>query len=235
MARAATFAGRVVTFGESAAADVRAEEVDDRGLAGMRVRVRTRQGTTELQVPLLGRGNLANVLAAAAVATEMNVPLEELPARAANLRPALHRGSVLRLARGVTVVDDSYNSSPAALQKALDVIAQERGVHRKAAVLGEMLELGEHAARLHHECGRAAAAAGLDRLVTVGGPAAKVLADAAIGGGMNQDAVTWTPTSAAAADAITAWIQDGDLVLVKGSRGVKTDAVVERLAAEFAE
>jgi UDP-N-acetylmuramoyl-tripeptide--D-alanyl-D-alanine ligase len=234
MSRVRGFAGRIVTFGESEGADVRAEDVEDHGLAGMRVRVRTRKGSADLQVPLLGRGNLANVLAATAVATEMDVPLEQLASRAANLKPALHRGSVLRLARGVTVVDDSYNSSPAALRKALDVIAHEKGATRKAAVLGEMLELGEHSTRLHQESGRAAAAAGLDRLVTVGGPAAQALADAAIGAGMKRDAVTWIPTSAAAADVITRWIEDGDLVLVKGSRGIRTDAVVERIAAEFA-
>jgi UDP-N-acetylmuramoyl-tripeptide--D-alanyl-D-alanine ligase len=234
MARVSNFAGRVVTFGESAHADVRAERVEELGVDGMRVRVHTTKGTADLRVPLLGRGNLANVLAATAVATEMSVPLEQITERAANLRPAQHRGSVVRLARGITVVDDSYNSSPSALRKALDVIARDKRATRKAAVLGEMLELGDHATRLHQECGRAAAAAGLDRLIAVGGAPAKALADAAIAAGMKRDAVSWSDTSSAAADAIASWLGDGDLVLVKGSRGIKTDAVVDRIAAEFA-
>ena len=234
MARVSSFPGRVVTFGESAHADVRAERVEELGIDGMRVRVHTEKGTADLRVPLLGRGNLANVLAATAVATEMSVSIDQISEHAAHLKPAHHRGSVLRLARGVTVVDDSYNSSPSALRKALEVIAHEQRATRKAAVLGEMLELGEHSTRLHQECGRAAAAAGLDRLITVGGEPAKAMSDAAVAAGMKRDLVSWSATSSAAADAITAWLEDGDLVLVKGSRGIKTDTVVDRIAAEFA-
>lgn len=234
MARISGFDGRVVTFGESAHADVRAERAEDLGIDGMRVRVHTTSGTADLRVPLLGRGNLANVLAATAVATEMGVGLEHITERAANLKPAHHRGSVVRLARNITVVDDSYNSSPSALRKALEVIAREQRATRKAAVLGEMLELGEHSTRLHQECGRAAAAARLDRLITVGGDAAKALAEAAIAAGMKRDAVSWCDASSAAGDVITAWLNDGDLVLVKGSRGIKTDLVVDRITAEFA-
>jgi UDP-N-acetylmuramoyl-tripeptide--D-alanyl-D-alanine ligase len=140
----------------------------------------------------------------------------------------------MRLSTGITVVDDSYNSSPSALQSALQVIAHERRATRKAAVVGEMLELGEHATRLHQECGRAAAAAGLDRLITVGSGPATLLAEAAIAGGMDANAVTWVPASDAAAELITSWLAAGDLVLVKGSRSIKTDAVVDRIAAEFA-
>jgi UDP-N-acetylmuramoyl-tripeptide--D-alanyl-D-alanine ligase len=234
MSRVAAFRGRKVSFGSSSRADVRAEHIEDLGIAGSRVRLRTPTAAADITVPLLGRGNLANVLAAAAVATELGISFEEIGERAARLQPAHHRGAVLRLAAGVTVVDDSYNSSPSALQQALAVIAREQSATRKAAVLGEMLELGEHSARLHRECGRDAARAGLDRLITVGGAAAKTLADAAVAGGMNAEAVTWAATSSDAADLITEWLTPGDLVLVKGSRAIKTDAVVDRISAEFA-
>jgi UDP-N-acetylmuramoyl-tripeptide--D-alanyl-D-alanine ligase len=234
MSRAAAFHGRKVSFGLSSHADVRAEHVEDLGIAGSRVRVRTATATADITVPLLGRGNLANVLASAAVATELGISLEEIGERAARLQPAHHRGAVLRLAAGVTIVDDSYNSSPSALRHALAVIAGEQTATRKAAVLGEMLELGAHSAPLHRECGQAAARAGLDRLITVGGTAAKTLADAAVAAGMRAEAVTWTETSSDAADLITEWLASGDLVLVKGSRGIKTDAVVDRISAEFA-
>ncbi len=234
MSRAAAFRGRKVSFGLSSHADVRAEYIEDLGIAGSRVRVRTTTAAADITVPLLGRGNLANVLAAAAVATELGISFEEIGERAARLQPPHHRGAVLHLGAGVTVVDDSYNSSPSALQQALAVIAGEQSATRKAAVLGEMLELGEHSARLHRECGRAAARAGLDRLIAVGGVAAKTLADAAISGGMKAEAVTWVETSSDAADLVTEWLTSGDLVLVKGSRGIKTDAVVDRISAEFA-
>ena len=93
--------------------------------------------------PLLGPGNLANVLAATAVALEFDVPLDEIAGRAAALRPA-HRGELLRLAGGLTLIDDSYNSSPAALLRALEIVKVATGSARKVAVLGEMLELGTH-------------------------------------------------------------------------------------------
>jgi len=231
--RARNFAGRVVTFGLAPNADVAGESVQDLGLDGTRVRLRTRQGAANLHVPLLGRGNLSNVLAASAVAVEMGIPLQEIVERSSTLEPAPHRGAVLRLSSGVTVVDDSYNSSPAALMHALEVIHHEPRARRKAAVLGEMLELGDQAIRLHQQCGRAAAAAGLDRLIVVGGEPAKALADAAIRSGMLEESVTWTISSAAAAELVLPWLTAGDLLLVKGSRGIKTDMVVDRITAEL--
>jgi UDP-N-acetylmuramoyl-tripeptide--D-alanyl-D-alanine ligase len=234
MARVGRFDGRVITFGESAAADVRASGIEDRGLDGTRLRLHTASGEIDLVIPLIGRGNLANVLAAAAVAVELDVPLADIATRVATLRAATHRGDVLRLARGLIVVDDSYNSSPTALGRALAVIAGETQATRKAAVLGEMLELGDHATALHESCGRQAAAAGLDRLITVGGDAARAMADAAVAAGMDADAVSWTASSEAAADLLLPWLAGGDVVLVKGSRGIGTDAVVARISAEWA-
>ena len=231
--RAASFEGRAITFGTAPNADVRAEAIEDLGLDGMRFRIDTADGSAEATIPLIGRGNLLNVLAAAAVALELGVPLGEIVGRAASLSPAPHRGAVTRLPRGVTVFDDSYNSSPAALERALEALAHERRAARKAAVLGEMLELGDHAVELHERCGRAAATARLDRLITVGGPAAEAMAAAAIAAGLPASAVSWTPTSTDAAASITSWLRAGDVVLVKGSRGVKTDLVVDRITAEF--
>jgi UDP-N-acetylmuramoyl-tripeptide--D-alanyl-D-alanine ligase len=227
------FPGRIVRFGVANKAEVRAERVEDLGLDGTRLALHTPDGTANVRTPLLGRGNLSNVLAAAAVATCLRVPLPEIAAMCASLRPAPHRGAVLRLARGITVVDDSYNSSPTALKRALDVIASESRAARKAAVLGEMLELGPHSQALHEECGEAAAATGLERLITVGGDGAGALARAAIRRGMPEAAVSWTPSSAAAADLVVPWLGDGDLVLVKGSRGIRTDTVVDRITEAF--
>jgi UDP-N-acetylmuramoyl-tripeptide--D-alanyl-D-alanine ligase len=196
--------------------------------------VRTPAGEIRIETPLLGSGNLANVLAATAVALEFGVPLDAIAARAARLQPAHHRGELLRLPGGVTLIDDSYNSSPSALRRALQVMKVATGSARKIAVLGEMLELGAHAARLHQECGAAAADAGLDLLIAVGGPSAKVLADHACAGGMPGRAVFYATTSAEAADLAVQRVRPGDLVLVKGSRGIGTDVVVERLKAEYA-
>ena len=231
-ARIGGFTGRVITFGEGENADVRGTAIEDLGLDGTKLLLQTPDGSVDMRIPLLGRGNLANVLAAAAVAIELSVSLPEIAERASTLTAAPHRGAVIRTARGVTVVDDSYNSSPTALHRALAVIAADRKASRKAAVLGEMLELGDHAMRLHEASGRAAAQAGLDRLVVVGGPAAAALASAAVQAGMSAGAVSHVPSSAEAASEIEEWLQSGDLVLVKGSRGIKTDVVVDRITAE---
>ena len=234
MARATLFAGRTITFGESHGATVRATDVEDRGIDGMRARVATPAGTRVVETPLLGRGNLANILAATAVALDFGVPLDTIAARAAALRPADRRGAVHRLRGGITLVDDSYNSSPAALKLALDVIAKEGRAARKVAVLGEMLELGDHATALHEECGRVAASAGLRLLFAVGGAPARALADAAIAAGMSSASVSYFERSEQAAPAIAAAVRSGDLVLVKGSRGTRTDLIADRIAAGFA-
>jgi UDP-N-acetylmuramoyl-tripeptide--D-alanyl-D-alanine ligase len=233
-ARARAFAGRTMTFGLSDVADVRASRVRHRGLDGMAATVSTPAGTLEIETPLLGTGNLLNLLAATAVAVEMGVPGVAIVSRAASMKPAAHRGELLRLPGGITLIDDSYNSSPAALKKSLETIAAATGSARKIAVLGEMLELGAHAERLHAECGRAAAEAGLELLIAVGGDPARTLAGAARAAGMDASAVIQVGTSAEAADVAMQRVRPGDLVLVKGSRGIRTDVVVDRLKAEFA-
>jgi UDP-N-acetylmuramoyl-tripeptide--D-alanyl-D-alanine ligase len=233
-ARVGRFAGRTLTFGMAPGATVRAVDVEDRGLAGMRARVTTPAGERLIETPLLGRGNLSNVLAATAVAMDAGVPLDEIASAAARLHPADRRGAVVRLRDGITVIDDSYNSSPAALRRTLEVVAHESRPGRKVAVLGEMLELGDHATALHRESGRAAAAAGLSVLVAVGGAPARELARAAVAAGMAPSTVVYFETSDEAAAAVIKAVRPGDLVLVKGSRGTRTDLVVDRLVAGLA-
>lgn len=234
MNRAGQFAGRVVTFGIDSQADVRATGVKQKGVEGTEATVVTRQGDVRIETPLVGMGNLANLLAATAVALEFDVTLDELKHRAANLTAAKHRGELLRLPGGITLLDDSYNSSPSALKRALEVVAGTTGSARRVAVLGEMLELGSLSTALHRESGVAAAAAGLDLLITVGGPPAAELASAAVDAGMSQKSVSYVKTSDEAASVALRLVRPGDLVLVKGSRGIGTDIVVERLTEEFA-
>lgn len=234
MARARVFAGRLVTFGVDTAADVQATNVELAGLDGVRAHVTTPAGAFTLQSPLLGLGNLANILAAIAVALTLDVPLGAIEQRVASLRPAYHRGELLRLPGGVTLIDDSYNSSPSALKRSLEVMGAATGSARKVGVLGEMLELGEHAERLHAECGRAARDADLNLLIVVGSRPARVLAQAAVDAGMPPGAVIAVDDRSMAETETVKRVRPGDLVLVKGSRGIGLDAVVERLKAEFA-
>ena len=229
MSRIGRFPGRVLTFGTAASATVRATVVEDLGLNGMRAHVTTPSGDGVIETPLLGRGNLANLLAATAVSMHFGVPLDAVVSVARRLAPAGRRGAVRRLSRGVTLIDDSYNSSPSALRQALETLASVPG--RRVAVLGEMLELGEHSVPLHEASGRRAAAAGVSWLVTVGGSPARAMANAAMASGMTPDQVSYFETSQLAADVVARGVCDGDVVLVKGSRGIATDVIADRIAA----
>jgi UDP-N-acetylmuramoyl-tripeptide--D-alanyl-D-alanine ligase len=138
---------------------------------------------------------------------------------------------VIHLRSGVVVIDDSYNANPTAARLALQLLAATTAT-RRIAVLGEMLELGNRAIDLHEEVGRAAAGRNLDQLVTIGGAPADAMATAAIEAGMPASRVRHFPASDEAADAVAAMVTTGDVVLVKGSRGIKADRVVTRLSAE---
>ena len=234
MERARRFAGKVITFGIDVDADVRASSVIHRGVEGMEALVSAAGQEARLRTPLLGLGNLSNVLAAIAVGLHFGIPLDDMVARAATVTPAYHRGEVLRLPGGVTLIDDSYNSSPAALGRALETMATATGSARKVGVLGEMLELGEFSDELHREAGRRAAAAGLDLLIGVGGSVAGAMTAEAVRSGMPERCVWHVSSKEEAADLALRHVRAGDLVLVKGSRGIGTDLVVERLKGEFA-
>jgi UDP-N-acetylmuramoyl-tripeptide--D-alanyl-D-alanine ligase len=232
MARASSFRGRTVTFGTVETAQVRAADIEDLGLDGSRAVLITPQGRRDLKVPLLGRGHLMNVVCGAAVALELGIDLDTIVHSAAALRPSSRRGAVLRLPKGVTIIDDSYNSSPSALLRSLEVVARSWGT-RRIAVVGEMLELGGLSESLHRECGRAAASSRLVKLFTIGGDPARALGEAAIAAGMPRAAVTHFDNSPDAAPVVAEQVTSGDVVLVKGSRGIRTDLVVERLTAVF--
>jgi UDP-N-acetylmuramoyl-tripeptide--D-alanyl-D-alanine ligase len=134
----------------------------------------------------------------------------------------------------VVLVDDSYNSSPAALARALDALGSERAAARRVAVLGEMRELGDFATTLHQESGRRAVAAGVDVLIAIGGAPAEALAQAAVAAGLPAAQVHWWASSDEAAGPVAALLRPGDVVLVKGSRGTRTDVVADRVKAEWA-
>jgi UDP-N-acetylmuramoyl-tripeptide--D-alanyl-D-alanine ligase len=235
VARTGAFAGRVVTFGIERQADVRATSVVDRGIDGTTARVATPRGSFELTTPLIGRGNLSNILAATAVAVELEVPLATLADRAARLQPPSHRGEVIALASGVTLIDDSYNANPTATKSALVVLGGSPSAVRRVAVLGEMFELGDRAVALHEDVGRTAASTRVDVLVTVGGEAAVAMGEAAIAAGLTRANVHHFATSDEAAPVVGDLVRRGDLVLVKGSRGVRADRVVDRLKAQRTE
>jgi UDP-N-acetylmuramoyl-tripeptide--D-alanyl-D-alanine ligase len=229
MQHAATFPGPRLTFGESAGADIRATAVIDRGFDGTSANVITPVGTVDLEVPLPGRAHLSNVLAAVAVAVHFGVPLAAIAGRVATLQPVSRRGGSTSGPTGLRVVDDSYNASPAAVHSALTALAATKTSGRRIAVLGEMLELGSSAPALHESCGRVVADLGIDILVAIGGPSVDALVTGAVSAGLPTDRIYRYVDSASAAAAIARLVAAGDLVLVKGSRGSRTDLVADRL------
>lgn len=232
MRHASKFAGRVRTFGVERPADVRALAVRDLGVDGTAAIVRTPIGETEIRTPLPGTANLSNILAAAAVAIRFDVPLEDIVERAAGLKPVARRGEVIR-AGGVTIIDDSYNSNPTALSRALAMLGGESRYERRVAVIGEMLELGAASEELHRAAGEEAARWNVGVLVAVGGASARAVVDGAIDAGMAASQVHYVENSKAAADLVAALVTSGDVVLVKGSRGIRTEVVVDRLKVEL--
>lgn len=175
-------------------------------------------------LPLVGRHNVENALAAAAAGWALGIPLPTIANALAAVRPAAMRGVVSKLAGDVVLVDDSYNSNPAALARALEA-AVAIPARRRWAVLGDMLELGPQAATFHRESGAIAARLGYAPLLAVGAFAADLLAGAVAAGGHGVAVAT-------AADAVApalAELAAGDLVLVKGSRGVGLEQVATAL------
>ncbi len=180
----------------------------------------------EVRLPLVGRHNVENCLAAATAAYRFGVPLDAIAAAAAAAVPAQWRG-VLRAAGSAQVYDDSYNSNPDALARALEAVAQ-LPAKRRWAVLGDMLELGPEGPRFHREAGLHAARLGFDPVVGVGELARELVAGAAAEGA----ATAWFATAAEAASFASGEIRAGDLLLVKGSRGVGLETVVDHVLAQ---
>lgn len=230
MSHARGFVGRTLTFGVNVDADVQVRDVEPRGAEGMRGVLVAGGHGHRFETPLLGDGNLANIAAATAVALDAGVSLDRILETVATLGPAPHRGQVLHAPGGWTVIDDAYNSSPEALLRAIETLATSSG--RRIAFLGEMLELGDQTGRLHAECGRALAAAQPEALVAVGGSAAAALASGAIDAGLDAARVSHEPTSDALVRRVRTLVQPGDVVLVKGSRGIAMDRVVTALMRE---
>ena len=157
-------------------------------------------GPLRLTLSLPGRAQVMNVLAAIAVAQAYGIETRAIEqALAAAAQPVTRRGSVRAASGGVTVVDDTYNASPAAMDMMLRTLAATPATGRRVAMLGEMKELGDAARDLHERCGRTAAESGVDLLIAVGGPAVDGLAARAISGGMQGSRIWRFDDSRAAA------------------------------------
>jgi UDP-N-acetylmuramoyl-tripeptide--D-alanyl-D-alanine ligase len=225
--RVAAFAqahsGPVVTYGESAGASVRAEEVrfSEDGVA-------FRVGKTQFESSLTGRHSVSNLLAGIAVAGIFGIAPERLTERVRKIQPGKMRGQRFRH-QGILVFDDCYNSNPDAARAMLSVL-RDTPARRRIAVLGEMLELGRWAEPLHREVGNYAAECGIDVLVGLRGAACYML-DAAKRSGLRADAAFFFDDPVPAGQLVRSLAQSGDAVLFKGSRGVHVELALEQFLA----
>jgi UDP-N-acetylmuramoyl-tripeptide--D-alanyl-D-alanine ligase len=223
---AARTRARVRTYGFAEDADVRADEVASRGADGMSFQLLADGAALVVTIPTLGRLAVHNALAAAAAGLAAGLSPEAVGAALASGWSAPHRGQLVR-AGGITIVDDSYNASPASVAAALELLSGLDG--RRIAVLGEMLELGGEHESGHRETGETAAAV-VDGLVVVG-DGASAIADGALAAGMPPSSVVRVPDREAARQHLIGTLEPGDLVLVKASRGIALDLLVDELAA----
>jgi UDP-N-acetylmuramoyl-tripeptide--D-alanyl-D-alanine ligase len=217
------FRGKVVTFGIHRAADVSAQNVKLKGVAGSEFELVAGSVREAVKLPLVGEHNIYNALAAAGAALERGVSPSEAAAALAKLRPSEKRGQVLEL-RGATIINDCYNSNPRALDAMIDTLASMTA-QRRILVAGEMLELGPTTEALHRESGRHAAEKKIDVVIGVRG-VAQALAEAACGAGVQAQ---FLETPEQAGEWLSRELRPGDAVLLKASRGVKLERALEVL------
>ncbi len=225
--------GRTLTFGIEHPSDVTATEIDTSKLGLINFQLQTPLGKAPAVLPMSGRHNLMNALAAAAVGTCFELTPAQIADALKDARPPAMRGATLDFAAGFKVVDDSYNSNPRSLLSMVRTIVDaSSGSKRRIVIAGEMLELGPDAAELHREVGREIARLGVDVVWGVRGLAEQLVAGSREAG-LKQ--TRFFNNSDEAAAAIVDEIVAGDLVLIKGSRGVATDKVVSAIRKSFAE
>jgi UDP-N-acetylmuramoyl-tripeptide--D-alanyl-D-alanine ligase len=225
--------GRQVTFGFSGGCDVQAAAVRKLGAAGMVFKLRLEERTEEVRFPFFYEDFLSNLLAAVGASHALSLPFDDIIEGIPRLSQFPGRGRLISLGHGRRLIDDSYNSSPKALEAALEGLASFPA-KRRIAVLGDMLELGPEEISFHRRAGKHVIDHGWDVLIAIG-TLARHIAEGALAAGFPEARVHTFATSEEAASRISALVEEGDLILVKGSRGIKTERLVERLEDDFKE
>lgn len=224
---AAAFPGPKITFGSKG--EVRAAEVQDRGLSGIDFVLELGGRRSKAHLSLVGVHNVSNALAAAALGHAMGFRLEAIVEGLAGAVGVAGRMQVVQLRNGVTLINDAYNANPSSVEAALETLRRLPG--RRVAVLGEMRELGGESRRAHQKIGEHAASLGIDELIVLEGEATAV-AEGARAAGMPAAVVKLCPGHAEAARAALAGVRPGDVILVKGSHGARMEEVVRILESE---
>jgi UDP-N-acetylmuramoyl-tripeptide--D-alanyl-D-alanine ligase len=229
LAMAERTSARVLTVGEHASADVRAEgvRIDRRGLASFELVTETGRAKVSLQVR--GEHQVANALSAAGVALACGMELAAVATALAAATARSHwRMEVSETTAGVTVINDAYNANPESMRAALKALAIMSEGRRSVAVLGEMAELGPDSLSEHDALGRLAVRLDIGQLIAVGAPARPIATGAALEGSWNGES-EWVADVAAASQRLRELLRPGDVVLVKGSRSAAMERVAQAI------
>jgi UDP-N-acetylmuramoyl-tripeptide--D-alanyl-D-alanine ligase len=215
------FPGKVIQYGTAVTATLRAENIESRAAQGSVFDVLLGNRRERARLPLVGAHNVWNALAAVAVAVDEGVELREAVKALSGLEPGDKRGQVVSMGN-ITVVNDCYNSNPKALNAMVDALA-EMPAKRRIVVAGEMLELGPLGKTLHRDCGRHMAEQGMDVVLGVRGLAEEIV-DALKQGRVRAE---FLESPEEAGRWLARETRDGDVVLLKASRGVKLEKALE--------
>lgn len=224
----------VKSFGFDPSADVRAEEVRMIPGEGMEFKLITPKFSGKVFLSVQGIHHIMNALAAVCAVLDYGIELDDIVSAFSNFSLTEGRTSVLSLPNGITLIDDTYNASPVSTKAALELLRELAGSRRKVAVLGDMFELGDYERLGHMDVGRACVRTGVDLLVIVGS-ISKYIQEGAVLEGFSESDIIHFQDSLHAAGSIAAIVEPGDVILVKGSRGMKMERVVEVLQKEIAK
>ena len=219
---------RMFTFGIDNAADLAITSYHSLGVDGISLQLSYQRKQHEFSSPLPGKHNLYNILAGLSAGVNLGLEIEEMITGLERVQLSPLRGSLRTFSSGWSLFDDSYNSNPAALSSVLRMISESERFSGKIAVIGDMLELGSIEKEAHREVGVLVTELGFSRLITVG-PLAKLAGEAAVAAGFSQDRVHSCNNPLEAAGVVREVVKEGEIVLFKGSRGVKLDQAVSKL------
>jgi UDP-N-acetylmuramoyl-tripeptide--D-alanyl-D-alanine ligase len=223
---------RVLTFGEHLNADVRAEDITVDRLGRARFSLVNATGRADVALNLHGEHHVANALAVAAAALSCGLDITEIAAGlSAALAVSRWRMEVTETADGITVINDAYNANPESMRAALKALAIIGKGRRSIAVLGQMAELGSDSAAEHDSLGRLIVRFDISQLIAVGDEARPIAHGAALEGSWNGES-EWAPNVAAAIDRLSAMLEPGDVVLVKGSRSAGMERVADAIVSQ---
>ena len=226
--------GRVLTYGIEKPAFFMAKDIEDRGALGSAFEYVSPEGRLRLELAVPGRHAISNALAALAAASVSNIGAAEAQSVFRSLRAPAMRGELLRFSNGAALINDSYNSSPAALQAMTELLGATPNYRRRILAAGEMRELGTASPELHREAGQFAAKTGkIDWVIGVAGDAAQIV-EGAVAAGLPRAQTKFFASPETAAEFLGGFMVPGDLLLVKGSRGVKMERIVESLIVQQA-